>query len=614
MRDIFEPKYPMTEQNQAQSGQMPSAQNGQANAQGAAQVAAEAVAIVAPVQEAALDAAKPEKTTVSIVGSEGATANMSQVNREFQEKSTLKIAKDLGLPYIDIAKTPLNPDYLKILEINAAKTARIIPFFKVGKKLRIAADEPTRKETVEALEKFRADGYEVEVNLASASGMDDAFKIYDQTQQYKKVEIIENVEQKAIKAYEKEIANMADLGQKLGAMTAEEAINIMNVSAMKTNASDIHYEPAEGNVVVRFRIDGILHKVFETKPEIYAKMADQIKYQSKMRLNVVTIPQDGRYVFNYNDKKIAVRVASIPTPYGESFVCRFLPSDRKSVTFEELGFSGLALKKLQNASKIVQGMILVTGPTGSGKSTTLYSVLSEMNKPENKIITLEDPVEYYMRGVTQSQIDEKNGYTFAGGLRSILRQYPDIVMIGEIRDLPVAETASQAALTGHVVLSTLHTNSAIETIPRLINMGLKRFMVAPSLNTIVAQRLVRKVCKSCGTLEAVLESEKKEFEEVFENLKKIHPGMELDLPLQIPKVHGCEKCSNTGYFGRIVIAEVVTVDSEMKRLILDKASSVDLIAAARKEGIITMREDGFLKVKAGLTTLEEVHRVTNFLG
>lgn len=591
----------MTEQNQAQTG-------------GQAQSPASASGSAAIQAEVSVTTLADPKTEVAITNSEAATANMGQVNREFQEKSTLKRAKDAGLPYVDIAKTPLNPDYLKTLEINEAKAARAIPFFKAGKKLRIAVEEPARKETADVLEKLKNEGFEVEVNLASSSGMDDAFKIYDNTQQYRKVEIIENVEQKAVKAYEKEIANMVDLGKKLETMTAEEAINIMNVSAMKTNASDIHYEPAEGNVVVRFRIDGILHKVFETKPAVYAKMADQIKYQSKLRLNVVTVPQDGRYVFNYNDKKIAVRVASIPTPYGESFVCRFLPSDRKSVTFEELGFSGLALTKLQNASKIVQGMILVTGPTGSGKSTTLYSILTQINKPENKIITLEDPVEYYMRGVIQSQIDEKNGYTFASGLRSILRQDPDVVMIGEIRDLDVAETASQAALTGHVVLSTLHTNSALETIPRLVNMGLKRFMVAPSLNTIVAQRLVRKVCKSCGTMEGILESEKKEFQEVFENLKKIHPGMELELPSMIPKVHGCEKCSNTGYAGRIVIAEVVTVDSEMKRLILDKASSVDLIAAARKEGIITMREDGFLKVKEGLTTLEEVHRVTNFLG
>lgn len=591
----------MTEQNQAQTG-------------GQAQSPASASGSAAIQSGVSVTTLADPKTEVAITNSEAATANLGQVNREFQEKSTLKRAKDAGLPYIDIAKTPLNPDYLKTLEINEAKAARAIPFFKAGKKLRIAVEEPARKETADVLEKLKNEGFEVEVNLASSSGMDDAFKIYDNTQQYRKVEIIENVEQKAVKAYEKEIANMADLGKKLETMTAEEAINIMNVSAMKTNASDIHYEPAEGNVVVRFRIDGILHKVFETKPAIYAKMADQIKYQSKLRLNVVTVPQDGRYVFNYNDKKIAVRVASIPTPYGESFVCRFLPSDRKSVTFEDLGFSGLALTKLQNASKIVQGMILVTGPTGSGKSTTLYSILTQINKPENKIITLEDPVEYYMRGVIQSQIDEKNGYTFASGLRSILRQDPDVVMIGEIRDLDVAETASQAALTGHVVLSTLHTNSAIETIPRLVNMGLKRFMVAPSLNTIVAQRLVRKVCKSCSTMEGILESEKKEFQEVFENLKKIHPGMELELPSMIPKVHGCEKCSNTGYAGRIVIAEVVTVDSEMKRLILDKASSVDLIAAARKEGIITMREDGFLKVKEGLTTLEEVHRVTNFLG
>lgn len=553
------------------------------------------------------------KTNVQIGGAGAGAANVGNINREFQEKSTLKRARDLGMPYIDIARTPLNPDFLRILELEAAKAARVVPFFKVGKKIRMAVEDPAKAETVAVVEKLRADGFEVEINLSSKDGMDDAFKIYDQTQQYKKMEIVETVEEKSIKTYEKEIANLGDLAEKLGTVPAEEALNMLNVGAMKTHASDAHYEPEEGTVVVRFRIDGMLHKVFEIKPDVFSKIEERIKYQSRMRLNVVSVPQDGRYVFNFNGTKIAVRVSSIPTPYGESFVCRFLSSDTKTTTLEELGFSGLALTKLQKASEISQGMILVTGPTGSGKSTTLFSLLNKMNTPENKAITLEDPVEYHIKGVTQSQIDEKNGYTFAGGLRSVLRQDPDIVMVGEIRDLEVAETAAQAALTGHVVLSTLHTNSAIETIPRLVNMGLKRFMVAPALHTIVAQRLVRKVCGQCATKDPISESEKKEFEEIFGNLKKVHPSMELNIPTEVPKVHGCEKCSNTGYAGRLVIAEVVTVGNEMKRLILDKASSVDLIAAARKDGIITMREDGHMKVAQGLTTLEEVHRVTNFL-
>ncbi|MFH1284651.1 MAG: GspE/PulE family protein [Candidatus Peregrinibacteria bacterium] len=547
------------------------------------------------------------------VNQPGAQSNRSveEVNREFQEKSVLGRAKDLGLPYIDIAKTPLNPDFLKIIEIEDAKKGRVIPFFRVGKKVRIAVDEPDRPETVDVMNALKAKGFDIIVNLASSSGIDDALNIYDTTQVYKKKEIIKNVEEKTIKTYEKEIADLKDLPAKLETVTAEEGLNLINIGAIKTNASDIHYEPTEDTVVARFRIDGILHAVFELSLKIYAKISEQLKYQSGMKLNVVTVPQDGRYLFMFNERKVAVRVASIPTPYGESFVCRYLPLGRKFLTFEELGFQGLALKKLEKASKISQGMILITGPTGSGKSTTLYSILSVMKSGENKIITLEDPVEYYMEGVTQSQVDESHGYTFASGLRSMLRHDPDIVMIGEIRDIETAETAAQAALTGHVLLSTLHTNSAVESIPRLVNMGLPPFMIAPALNTVVAQRLVRKVCEKCSTLEPISESEKKDFEDVVNVLKGINSSIEISVPEKIPKIHGCDACSNTGYKGRIVIAEAITITAEMKDLILNKKSSVELIEAARKEGMITLREDGYMKVTQGLTTLEEVHRVTN---
>ncbi len=538
---------------------------------------------------------------------------LSQVNREFQEKSTLRRAADLKMPYIDIAKTPLNADFLKLISYEDAVKSRIIPFFKVSKKVRIALDDPDSNASKMAIDALKNKGYEIDINLASPSGIDDALKIYESTQKYKKIEIVESVEAKSIKTYEKEIAQLHDLPAKLKEVTAEEGLNLLNIGAMKTSASDIHYEPTEESVILRFRIDGVLHKVFELDASTYRKIVEQLKYQSKMKLNVITVPQDGRYVFSFNNTKIAVRVSSIPTPYGESFVCRYLSSSQEFLSFEQLGFQGLALTKLEKAAKIAQGMILVTGPTGSGKSTTLYSVLGTMNTPQNKIITLEDPVEYYIRGVTQSQIDESRGYNFASGLRSILRQDPDIIMIGEIRDLETAETSAQASLTGHVLLSTLHTNSAIEAIPRLVNMGLPPFMVAPALNTIIAQRLVRKICPKCSTLEPISKSELKEFEDVINNLKNINPAAVIPIPEKVPKVNGCDECSNTGYKGRMVISEVITVTSEMKSLILNNSSLVDLITAARKEGITTMKEDGFLKVSQGLTTLEEVHRVTNIL-
>jgi len=537
--------------------------------------------------------------------------NLATVNRELQEKSILRHARDLNMPYVNLGKTPLNPDFFKLLPLKIVKSGRIVVFFRVGKKVRVAVENKDKPETIAAIDLLKKNGYEVDINLSSSAGIDDAIKIYDDNEKYTQIKIVKKVDQGSIKTYEKEIENMGSLGEKLNNITAEQGVNLINMGAMRTGASDIHYEPEKNIVKVRFRIDGILHHVFKIKKTTYKNIEKQIKYESKMRLNMNTVPQDGRYDFDYNNKKIAVRVSLLPTPFGQSFVCRLLVGGEKTLSFTDLGFQDLALKRLENATKISQGMVLITGPTGSGKTTTLYSMLNAMNTSENKIITLEDPVEYQVGGVTQSQIDEDNGYTFASGLRALLRQDPDIIMLGEIRDLVTGETAAQAALTGHVLLSTLHTNSALETIPRLINMGLPPFMVAPAIDTIVAQRLVRKVCPHCVTMEPITSSERIEFEKIIENLKTVNKGILINVPENIARVHGCSKCSNTGYKGRLVLAEVVTIGSEMKDLILNEESSIKLLIAARKDGMITMREDGHVKVAQGLTSLEEVHRVTN---
>ncbi|MCC6643148.1 type II/IV secretion system protein, partial [Candidatus Peregrinibacteria bacterium] len=308
--------------------------------------------------------------------------------------------------------------------------------------------------------------------------------------------------------------------------------------------------------------------------------------------------------------KIDVRVSVLPTEYGESFVMRLLDSGRQLVSFEELGFSGQYLQKIENLAKISHGMILVTGPTGSGKTTTLYTLLSKFNSPQSKIITLEDPIEYHLEGISQSQINEKGGYNFASGLRAILRQDPEIIMIGEVRDLETAETAAQAALTGHVMLSTLHTNSAIETIPRLINIGLPAFMIGPSLHTIIAQRLARRICPHCRQEKPIPKAELDELKRVLESIKGVRPAENITIPETLPVAAGCDQCSHTGYKGRVTIAEFLEIDFEMKDLILNKASTTKMIEAARRKGMITMREDGVLKVLQGITTLEEIHRVT----
>ncbi len=536
---------------------------------------------------------------------------LEKINRAFKERATIDRAKQLNMQYINISVTPINPDLLKLVPPETVKKALIMPFFKIGKKVRIAVADPENPVTKTALQELINNGYELNINLASDVGILEAARLYE-GEQYKVKKVIETkISEDKIKAYEEEIKQLGDLKNTLPTISSEEAVYLISVGALKTGASDMHLEPEEKSTRVRFRIDGVLHKIFDIEKSVYLNIVNQIKYQCKMKLNINNEPQDGRYSFVVNERKVDVRVSVLPTEFGETIVCRLLDSGRKLVEFEEMGFWGENLQHIEHLIKISHGMILITGPTGSGKTTTLYTMLDKFNKPESKVITLEDPIEYHLPGISQSQINEKRGYDFAGGLRAILRQDPDVVMLGEIRDLQTAETAAQAALTGHVLLSTLHTNSAIESIPRLINIGLPPFMVAPSLNTIIAQRLVRRICPACQKIEPVPKTEFDELTNLVEVIKKIRPSLkDLTVPSELPNAPGCEVCSHTGYKGRICVVEVVNVDYEMRDLILNKASSTKMIEAARRKGMLTMREDGVLKVLKGLTTLEEVHRVT----
>ncbi|MFA5829372.1 MAG: GspE/PulE family protein [Candidatus Gracilibacteria bacterium] len=535
---------------------------------------------------------------------------LGKINRSFKERAAIQRAKELNLPYINISATPVNPDLLRIVPPEMAAAASLMPFFRIGKKLRIAVTDPEKAETKTAIQTLQNAGYEVNLNIATADGILEANKLYA-TNQYKvKTQISTQLSEEKIKVYEEEIKQLADLKTRLTSLSSEEAVYLINVGALKTGASDIHYEPEEKFIRMRFRIDGVLHEIFQIEKSTYNNIVNQIKYQSKMKLNINNEPQDGRYSFMVNERKVDVRVSALPTEYGETFVCRLLDSGRHLITFDELGFWDKNLEKIEHLTKISHGMILITGPTGSGKTTTLYTMLDKFNKPETKVITLEDPIEYHLPGVSQSQINEKRGYDFSNGLRAILRQDPDVVMLGEIRDLETAETAAQAALTGHVLLSTLHTNSALETVPRLVNIGLAPFMIAPALNTIIAQRLVRKICPNCQELKPVPQSEIDEINRMIEGMKLVQPTLELSIPKELPIGKGCDICNQTGYKSRIAIVEILDIDFEMKDLILNKAGNAKMIEAARRKGMLTMREDGILKVLKGITTLEEVHRVT----
>ena len=535
---------------------------------------------------------------------------LDRINQDFKEREVLQKSKDLGYGYINLTVTPINPDLLRVLSPEVAKSAQIMPFFKLGQKLRIAIVNPSNPETIKQIESLKNNGFALNINLTSEESLSSALKLYESEQYKVKKEIDTTLQEEKIKAYEQEIHQLADLKDRLKTMSSEEALYMINVGAYKTGASDIHYEPEEFSVRLRFRIDGLLHDIFEIEKAVFTNIANQLKYQCKMKINIANEPQDGRCSFTINEKKVDLRVSSLPTEYGETFVLRLLDSDRHVTDFEELGFWGKNLLHMEHLLKLRHGMILITGPTGSGKTTTLYTLLEKFNKPEAKIITLEDPIEYHLKGISQSQINEKRGYDFANGLRAILRQDPDIVMLGEIRDLETAETAAQAALTGHVLLSTLHTNSAIESLPRLINIGLPPFMVAPAIDTIIAQRLVRTFCPKCVEMRPIELSQKEEMQRTLDFIKSTQPSLQLEIPETLPYATGCEVCSHTGYKGRVSVVEVLEIDHEMRDLILNKASSTKMIESARRKGMLTMYEDGIYKVIKGITSIQEVHRVT----
>ncbi|OGY44883.1 MAG: hypothetical protein A2729_01905 [Candidatus Buchananbacteria bacterium RIFCSPHIGHO2_01_FULL_39_14] len=416
-----------------------------------------------------------------------------------------------------------------------------------------------------------------------------------------------------IKRYEKEISTFKDLNKKLKEVSITDLLTLAIAAAIKARASDLHIEAEEKGIKLRFRIDGILQDAAELDAKIWPQVISRIKLVAKLKINVADRPQDGRFTIFLSDDKIEVRVSTLPTAYGESVVMRLLMSSAAGLAFEDLGLRGKAFEALKLEIIKPNGMVITTGPTGSGKTTTLYAVLNKLNDPGTKIITIEDPIEYKLPGINQSQVDYGKNYTFANGLRSILRQDPDIVMVGEIRDLETAEIAINAALTGHLVISTLHTNDAAGTIPRLLSMQVKPFLLAPAINTMIGQRLIRRICSAC---KKVAELDNKTLSRVMAILNEIpeESGYHFS-PTELKKLKfyrggGCEQCQGLGYKGRMGIFEVMTMNQEVENLILaGQVSEYDMRAIAVKYGMITMIQDGLLKAVDGITTVEEVFRV-----
>ena len=538
-----------------------------------------------------------------------AQQHIAGLHQEAKEKDIQEKAKRLGYPYVNLLHFAVNADLKDFIPQEKSAKAKAAAFFKSGNKVRLAVLNPDLPATKALVTELKIKGYEVSVIICSPESLQNAQKIYFAEQREVHGEAIANVVlEEGVGSATTELESLERLREQIEKSASDQALNSIVVGAYKTHSSDVHFQPQETDVLVRFRIDGVLRQVFTIRRETYEGLIKQIKYLTHLKLNITSVPQDGQYSFLINERKINVRVSVMPSHYGETIVMRLLDSRRTFEQFESLGYEGEALKNVLESLKLPHGMILVTGPTGSGKTTTMYSMLQSIDTKAKKIITLEDPIEYDLAGITQSQVNHDVDYNFATGLRAILRQDPDIIMVGEIRDLETAETAAQASLTGHLVISTLHTNSALESISRLVNMGVKSFILAPALNLIIAQRLVRRLCE-CAEEKAVTQSEKDQLETLMTSIEK--KGIEHPvLPSHLKHPKGCEKCGQLGYRGQIAIAEVLRFDKNIRDLILENKPMSEIYTHVNNYGkMLTLQEDGALKVLKGVTTLEEVYRV-----
>jgi len=522
----------------------------------------------------------------------------------------------LGIPFVSLEKETIPKEILQIIPEPIARRHNIVAFRKRDKELEVAMLDPDDLQTIEFIKK-KSD-LKILPRLTSPDSIKNVLKQYQKSLEAEFGDLIDNkgTEIKII-SEEKEGEKEEDLKKTADQMPIIKIVDTLLRHAILQQVSDIHIEPTEKEVIIRYRLDGILHDAMVLPKKVSSGIIARIKVLSNLKLDEHRLPQDGRFKIETEDYKISFRVSVLPVYDGEKIVMRLLPEDSKGLTLEKLGLIGEGLEKVHRAIKRPNGMILVTGPTGSGKTTTLYTAMDILNEPGVNIATIEDPIEYRMPRINQTQVKAQIGLTFANGLRSLVRQDPDIIMVGEIRDNETASLAINAALTGHLVLSTLHTNSASGSFPRLIDMDIEPFLISSTINVIIAQRLVRKLypdIKNKYKLTAAeVETLKKEvnLDRILEILKqeKIIEPKDNWLSIDFYRPGKSEECLD-GYKGRIGIYEVLELSEEIKQLIVKEATSNQIHEQAIKEGMITMMEDGFIKAVQGITSIEEVLRVT----
>lgn len=537
--------------------------------------------------------------------------------REQEEESLSQImATKYNLPYIDLSVTPINIDALRIIKETEAREAEVAAFNAVNKKISLAILSPNKDKTQALIEALKDRGYSPTLFMASHQSLKkvwDRYKDLSYSMETKGGAL--DIENEEIQDLVKQVKSSEDIKKSIETVLAQKKnyrisriLEIILAGAISIDASDIHIEPEENTVRLRYRLDGVLNDILDLDRGIFNLLLSRIKLISNLKLNIKEKAQDGRFSIKMDEAEIEIRTSLLPGGYGESVVMRVLNPNAISVPLEDLGINQKLLKILMHELKKPNGMILNTGPTGSGKTTTLYAFLKKIYSPEVKIITIENPIEYHLKGIVQTQTDEKKGYSFLEGLRSALRQDPDVIMVGEIRDSETAEIAINSALTGHLVFSTLHTNNAAGTFPRLIDLGVNPKIITSAINIAMAQRLVRKLCDKCKKKATLSESNSKIIKETLESIKDKNYLDNIDLD-NIYEEAGCQACNFTGFKGRTGIYEAILTNEKTESVIKENPSEREINKASDDQGILNMKQDGIIKVLSGITSLSELSRV-----
>lgn len=539
---------------------------------------------------------------------------IAALRKREEEEVTKLLALRYTVPYVDLAIFPIEIDALKIIPEEVSRSGELAIVRESGKKIEIALHKPDKPETLTILNRLKEDGYSYDLFFVSSSSLEHAWAFYKKVPAPHEMNIgaiqiaFEKIEQ-----MQRELTTIVQIKERIQetfSSRTSESLEAVLAGALAVDASDVHIEPQSNTIRLRFRLDGVLHDVIPIPQKLFHLLLSRIKLISELKINIHDRAQDGRFTIKTKPTDIEVRTSTLPGPNGENIVLRILNPKAIQLKFKDLGMQPWVAKAMEVEMNRPNGMILTTGPTGSGKTTTLYTFLRTIYNPTIKVITLEDPIEYHLEGIEQTQVDTEKGYDFANGLRSIVRQDPDVILVGEIRDLETAEVAMHAALTGHLVFSTLHTNDAAGTIPRLIDLGVKPAIIAPALNVTMAQRLVRKLCDTCKKEGNLSQDQQKAIQEEIKNFPKdVIVPLQTEWKIFVATPEGCSACNHTGYKGRLGIFELIFIDEAIERMIMTSPSEFDIKKAALQQGQITMRQDGILKILTGMTDYAEYERV-----